>query len=159
MQKREISRNSKKAVSEIIATILIVLFVIAALVIVSVVLFQFIRGKSGEIDTKTQCGYIILSIIRAKYEPAGANLSITVKKDKGEADLYDMRFFIDGKEKAPAAGSGNTNLSTIAEGTYVFSGISAKPLKIEVTPVIFIAESEKQVVCENAASAQGNDIV
>ena len=133
--------KQKRGVSEVLATILIVLFVIAALVIVSAVLFQFIRSRSDEIKIKADCASITLSIIKAKYELTAANLSITVKKDRGDVDLYSMKFFIDGKEKAPAVGSGNTNLSTLGEGSYVFSGISAKPLKIKVAPVIFITNS------------------
>ena len=156
--KEKRGRQNKRGVSEVLATLLIVLFVIAALVIVSVVLFQFISSKSDEIKIKADCASIMLSIPKAKYFSATTITLVQVKKDKGDVDIFGLKFLFDGKEKTPLAGSGNTNLSTLEESTYNFS-VSAKPAKIEVAPVIFIAESEKEVVCENVIKAQGNDIV
>ncbi|MBI2047217.1 hypothetical protein HYT26_03580 [Candidatus Pacearchaeota archaeon] len=149
--------KQKKGVSEILATILIVLFVIAALVIVSVVLFQFIRSKSDEIKIKADCASIILSIPKAKYFSATNITMLWVKKDKGDVDINNLKFIIDGKEKTPVAGD-STKLKTLEEGSYNFS-VSAKPAKIEVAPVIFITESEKEAVCENVIEVQGKDIV
>src|SRR3989338_9054258 len=120
MQKREISRNGKKAVSEILATILIVLFVIAALVIVSVVLFQFIRSRTEEIKIKADCASIMLSIQKAKYFDLTETLLLQVKKDAGDVDIFDLKFFIDGKEEMPVAGD-STSLKTLEEETYILT--------------------------------------
>ena len=147
--------QNKKAVSEILATILIVLFVIAALVIVSVVLFQFIRKQSQEITAG--CVTIDILITKAKFN-ATTNITIVyLKRAAGDADMTGMKFIFDGKEKIPSAESDDTALKLLETGEYVFKNITSKPKKIEAAPIIR-TEADKEMNCGIKSIIREKDI-
>src|SRR3989338_7411311 len=127
-------KQNKKAVSEVLATILIVLFVIAALVIVSVVLFQFIRKQSGGITAG--CVTIEIEITKAEFNATSNMTAVYVKRAGGDAEMAGMKFIFDGKEKIPSEESDGTSLKLLETGKYIFENISSKPKKIETAPVI-----------------------
>ena len=148
--------NNKKAVSEVLATLLIVLFVIAALIIVSVVLFQFIRKQSEEITAG--CVTIDIPITKAEFNATSNITRIYVKMAAGDADMIGMKFIFDGKEKAPSEESDDTALKLLETGKYIFSNITSKPKKIELAPIIK-TEAEKEMNCGIKASIREKDIV
>ncbi|MBI2124865.1 hypothetical protein HYT92_03680 [Candidatus Pacearchaeota archaeon] len=148
--------GQKKAVSEILATILIVLFVIAALVIVSVVLFQFIRKQSQEITAG--CVTIGIAIIKAEHNSTSNYTIAYVKRDTGDAEMAGMKFIFDGKEKIPSEESDYTALKLLETGKYIFKNISSKPKKIEAAPIIR-TEAGKEMNCGIKAIIRESDIV
>ncbi|MBI2047424.1 hypothetical protein HYT26_04670, partial [Candidatus Pacearchaeota archaeon] len=154
--KEKRGEQGKRAVSEVLATILIVLFVIAALVIVSVVLFQFIRKQSQEITAG--CVTTGISIRKADYNSTSGDIIVYVKRDLGDAEMAGMKFIFDGKEKMPSSESDNLTLKILETGIYIFRNITSKPRKIEAAPAIK-TEADKEMNCGIKAAITERDIV
>ena len=69
--------KSKKAISDVIVSVLMILLVIAAVTILGAVLFNFISDRTTTFGPKSDCMLVQLKILDAKYEGGGfSNVSV-----------------------------------------------------------------------------------
>ena len=140
---KRVDITGRKAVSEIVATILIVLFVIVALIIISVFLFQYMKRQSQDITS--QCLDTRTSITKAEFNSTLNITTLYLKRTAGDSVIADINFIFDGSEKKPGAGSDNGSLKLLETGRYSFS-TEAKPKKIEIAPAVK-TKDEKEMDC------------
>ena len=131
-------KRGKKAVSTIIATVLIILITVAALTIIWAMVLPTINSSlsgidiSGDVSILTQ-GYT--------YWDSSNNVICTqVKNNKGDLTGIDIVFSVDGnayqKKVAPVP-------ETNAAKTYCFLSKVGKPDKISVAPIVKSGNTEK----------------
>ena len=139
--------KSKKAISGVVVTILIVLLAIVAVTILWYALKPTIEKSAGEIGEKQSCLYLDLTIQEAKYE--SGSMTIKVHRDVGEASLQELKFLIDGEAKDA---SPDETIDELGTKTYTIS-VTEKPSKIEVAGVL-----EGDILCSISDSVEGNEI-
>ena len=123
--------QNKKAISAVVATIMIVLVAIIAVMILWAALRKPIESGAEGAGTATECFYLDLKIEDVNYD--GSQLGVKVKRNAGAAELNTVRIIVDGTEKIPTDATGPNELET---KTYNMS-VSSKPTdKVEIAGVL-----------------------
>ncbi len=138
--------ESKRGLSDLVASVLMIILVLAAVIIVWQVVLPLIKGKTGEISSQATCIGINLEIIKANNNTG----NITVKRGIGgkDADVADVKFLAEGTASnhtntAPAL----TQLETKIYNVAASKGTAGK--KIEVAAIL---NNEANSVCNIVSS-------
>lgn len=128
---------NKKAQSEVITTVLIILLVLAAVFIVYTAVRNMIQGGTSQATDKTKCLEISLNPVYAN----ATSDSVTVTRASGgdDTDVSDLKVIVDGsiasinETLSPASGRSMVVLST--KTIYLSSGLNAGQ-NVQVAPVL-----------------------
>jgi hypothetical protein len=120
---------NKKAQSQIITTVLIILLVLASIVIVWQVVQGTVRGGAEQVESQSACLGMNLVVVSAD---ASEN-NITVRREPGapSEDTVDYMIFIDGVNKGQSDAS-LSELSTHLNESQSFAELA----EVQVAPVL-----------------------
>ena len=132
---------SKRGLSTVVTTLIIVLLVIVAIGIIWAVIGNLIRTGSEEVNT----GRISLSIdIKNVKDVLGFpdQVEVTVKRNVGEGNLKDLKFVLDDGTNTEVVTQENVGLVELGEATYTFDkGMAIGTNIIKKVSVIPVYES------------------
>jgi len=140
---------SKKGVSAVVVTVMIILLAIIAVGILWVALKPGIESGAEQVGAATECFNLRLKIDSASYNSVAGTTSVGVKREAGQADLSSLKFLVDGSEVTAAETEVPNELET---KTYTLTTAS-KPAKIEVAGVL---TGDK--LCSVADMVEGGEI-
>jgi hypothetical protein len=87
----------KRGISAVVATILIIMVSIIAVVILWATLRPEIESGAEEVGKAQECFYLSLSIKNLTLDsPDSGDLTVTVHRDSGKANLEKVRVLVDG---------------------------------------------------------------
>ena len=127
--------KSKKALSEIVITILIVLIAIAAVVTLWTALKPQVQSGAEQAGKAQECFFLKLNIEKVSYNDTTKQVAISIKRDKGKAELTRIALIADGSQVATDKISSPEVLKELETKTYLVN-VTAKPSKIEIAGVL-----------------------
>ena len=149
--------KNKKAISDVVVTILIVLISIVAVAVLWAVLGPMLRGTTQQLPGKQDCILLSLSIVpgSASYDDLTSYAYVTVKRGADGAKLDKIRILVDGKT---ATLEDDTAPDELGEVEYTITDVGGElltgtPAKIEIAGII-----QGNVLCNVADTVEGDEI-
>jgi len=142
--------TSKKGMSDVVTTLIIILLVIAAIGIIWVVVKPFISGGAGQFDIKSKCLSVDVKPIMVRCNETGI-CDVTLKRSAGGEAISGVKIIY---YDANLQTNSTISAGTIDEQmTKLVSGISTglNVTKVEVA-VYFNDASGKPTYCDAASS-------
>lgn len=138
--------ESKRGISDLMASVLMILLVLAAVIIVWQVVLPLIKGKTGEISSQATCIGINLETTKANNNTG----DITVKRGSGgkDADVADVKFLVEGT----ASSHNNTAPALTQLETKIYNVAAAKGPAGKKIEVAAILNNEAKSVCNIVSS-------
>ncbi len=139
----------KRGISTVVASILLILLAIAAIVIIWVILRGFLQKSAGRVETS--CLTLDLEIGKAQINTSSNILYVQVKRGSGEGDLSRIRFRITNSSESIIRDR-NTSMNELETKSFSFDNIGNISVisKVEIAGVISLNEEEK--ICGIASS-------
>jgi hypothetical protein len=129
--------RDKKAISDVVVTILIVLISIIAVIVVWAAIRGYITKGAGEAGRLQDCLALNFEVKSAVYSSAANTTTVVVSRNVGGGAVSDLSFYKDNNIISTGIMPLGTNPPI--EGTsvtYIISNIITKPDKIAIQPVI-----------------------
>ena len=147
-------KNSKRGLSTIVTTLIIILLVFIAVGIVWVVIQDVIQGGTETIDFQAQCLEISLEVTKVLCYPdlgGGDEIcDITVKRNSGGEDFSGIKIIMgDANSDDEKVYEENTGINQLETHTFIGVGgwfHNVDRTSIEVTPYFLTPVGEK-VIC------------
>lgn len=91
--------KSKKGVSEVITTVLMIVLVVAAIGILAVVVINLVRQNVGGLESDASCltNSFTVNIESACINQSNSVVNVRVKRNSGDDNFTSLAFFVDGQ--------------------------------------------------------------
>jgi hypothetical protein len=140
-------KKSKKGLSTIVATLLIILLTLVAVGIIWVVIKNVLQSGAEQISLGKFT--LNLEIKRVIVNEAGVSIDVKIKRNAGEGELSGLKFIISDGENSEVVEINNLSLKQLEERTFNLPLISviniSRIQKVFVAP-IFKLESGREIV-------------
>jgi hypothetical protein len=140
-------RIKKRALSDVVTTVLIILVAIVAVGIIGVVVNNFVKQGAGQINTATQCNALVLTPVSCKVTgvPAINATTVVYSRGPGAATVSGVRVIL-----TFADGSNNVQLNnTAAAGeleskAQIYASMTATAKSATVAGVVTASDGSTQ---------------
>ncbi len=140
----------KKAVSAIVATVLVLLLTFVLIGIVWVVIKGALRGPETQIQIQQACAQTDLEITKAVWNTTNNNnISITIKRGTGGGEIVGLTAVIyKGTDTSVAVPIENPQIDELTTKTFVInvtkydSTFTTKPSKVELAARVKVGDAE-----------------
>ena len=145
-------KRGKKAVSAIIATVLLILLTVAAAGVLYSFMVPLIRGT---IETADKCNAAQLEIIEGEdtcYSSSQQNVSVEVGRGGQDVELNGIRILVSGKDKSKSVIARSSSLPGKNEArVYIIStsDLGTAPEKVSIAALVNV--SGKDRLCETTS--------
>ena len=144
----------KRGISTVVASILLILLAIAAIVIIWVILKGFLQKSASGVETS--CLTLNLEIGKAQINASSNILYVQVKRNVGEGNLSGIRFRITNSSEVMIRDR-NTSMKELETKTFSFDDVRNVSFinKVEIAGVVSVDNEEKICRIISAKSSLG----
>jgi hypothetical protein len=156
-------KMSKKGLSDVVTTVLIILFAVIAVTVIGAIVLNQVKGAGGKIDTATVCQQVGIEPVRCTYTKIGADNAAGVLFRRSGAVpnvvLVNVSLLVeysDGTLKNDGFGSGISPMESKLELVVLDPAKTATNFKVATTlkdanGQVFGCEPSQPVVCSNVS--------
>ncbi len=152
MKKRVVSLKSRRGMSAIIVTLILVLLSIILVGIVWAVVSGIVGSASSQISSQQGCSFSSVEVISFSCTQTGSECNVTLKRDSGSDELGGVRVIFSDNNSNEKTSDFGGNINTLATKRVTAYNIGVANVTKVSAAIYFNDSSGKPSVCRTAST-------